>query len=59
MPDRDKSFGEINSREDYPRAWPGFAKPIRNGLRKIMNLIESRPYRAETSVAGKMKLDSR
>ena len=39
MPDRVKSFREIDSREDCPRAWPGFVKPIRNGLRKIQNLI--------------------
>ena len=35
MPDRVKSFREINSREDRPRVRPGFVKPIRNGLRKI------------------------
>ena len=40
MPDRVKSFGEINSREDHPRARPGFVKPIRNGLRKEQNLIK-------------------
>ena len=34
MPVRVKSFGEIDSREDRPRARPGFVKPIRNGLRK-------------------------
>ena len=39
MPDRVKSFREINSREDRPRAPPGFVKPIRNRLRKIKNLI--------------------
>ena len=39
MPDRVKSFQEINSREDCPRARPGFVKPIRNGLRKTKNLI--------------------
>ena len=39
MPDRIKSFGEINGREDRSRAWPGFVKPIRNGLRKEQNLI--------------------
>ena len=33
MPDRVKSFREINSRENRPRARPGFVKPIRNGLR--------------------------
>ena len=39
MPDRVKSFREIDSRQDRPRARPGFVKPIRNGLRKIQNLI--------------------
>ena len=39
MPDRVKSFEEIDSREDRPRARPGFAKPIRNGLRQGQNLI--------------------
>ena len=37
MPDRVKSFREIDSREDHPRARPGFVKPIRNGLRTIEN----------------------
>ena len=52
MPDRVKSFGEIDSKQDRPRAWPGFVKPIRNGLRKVQNLIECRPSRAETGLAG-------
>ena len=39
IPDRVKSFREINSRENRPRAQPGFVKPIRNGLRKIKILI--------------------
>ena len=39
MPDRVKSFREIDSRQDRPRARPGFVKPIRNGLRKTKNLI--------------------
>ena len=39
MPDRVKSFREIDSRQDRRRARPGFVKPIRNGLRKIKNLI--------------------
>ena len=39
MPDRVKSFGEINSRKNGPRARPGFVQPIRNGLRKVQNLI--------------------
>ena len=39
MPDRVKSFREIDSRQDCPRARPGFVKPTRNGLRKVQNLI--------------------
>ena len=39
MPDRVKSFREIDSRENRPRARPGFVKPIRNVLRKVQNLI--------------------
>ena len=39
IPDRVKTFGEINSREDRLRAQPGFVKPIRNGLSKVQNLI--------------------
>ena len=46
MPDRVKSFREINSRQDRPRARPGFVKLIRNGLRKVQNLIKCRPSRA-------------
>ena len=59
MPGRVKSFREINSREDCPRAWPGLVKPIRNGLRKIQNLIECRPSRVKTGLVGRMELDSR
>ena len=51
MPDRVKSFCEINSGEDRLRTRPGFVKPIRNGLRKVQNLIECRPSRAETGLA--------
>ena len=51
MPDRVESFREINSRQDRPRARPGFVKPIRNGLRKEQNLIECRQSRAETDLA--------
>ena len=36
---RVKSFGEVDNSENRPRARPGFVKPIRNGLRKIKNLI--------------------
>ena len=39
MPDRVKSFGEIDSRENRPRARPEFVKPIRKGLKKVQNLI--------------------
>ena len=39
MQDRVKSFQEIDSGENRPRARPGFVKPIRNGLRKIKNFI--------------------
>ena len=53
MPDRVKSFREINSRENRPRSRPGFVKPIQNGLGKIKNLIESRPSRAENGLAGR------
>ena len=49
MPDRVKSFRDIDSGENCPRARPGFVKPIRDGLRKIQNL----PTRAETSLAGR------
>ena len=50
---RVKSFTEIDSRQDRPRARPGFVEPIQNGLRKIQNLIERRLSRAETDLAGR------
>ena len=53
MPDRVKSSGEIDSRQDRLRAWPGFVKPIQNGLRKVQILIECRPSRAETGLTGR------
>ena len=53
MPDRVKSFQEIDSKQDRPRARPGFVKPIRNVLRKVQNLIECKPSRAETGLAGR------
>ena len=53
VPDRVESFREINSRENRPRARPGFVKSIRNRLRKEQNLIECRPTRAETGLAGR------
>ena len=53
IPDRVESFREINSRQDRPRARHGFDKLIRNGLRKVQNLIKCRPCRAETGLAGR------
>ena len=53
VPDRVKSFREIDSRQDRPRSRPGFVKPIRNGLRKVQNMIECRPTRAETGLTGR------
>ena len=50
VPDRVESFREIKSREDHPRAWPGFIKPIQNGLRKEQNLIKFTPFLAETGL---------
>ena len=55
MPDRVKRFPEINSRQDRPRARPGFVKYIQDGLRKMKNLIESRRSRAETGLAEREK----
>ena len=46
VPDRVNSFREVNNSEDRPRAWLGFIKLIRNGLKKEQNLIYSRPSRA-------------
>ena len=53
MPDKVKSFGEIDSRQDRSRSRPGFVKPIRNELRKVQNLIKCRPSKAETGLAGR------
>ena len=53
MPDRVKSFREIDSREDRLRARPEFVKPIQNGLRKVQILILCRLTRAETGLAGR------
>ena len=39
MPDRVKSFGEIDGSKNRPRAQSGLVKPIRNGLRKEWSLI--------------------
>ena len=51
MPYRVKSFREIDSRPDRPRARLGFVKLIQNARRKVQNLIECRPSRAETGLA--------
>ena len=53
MPDRVKSFIEIDSRQDRPRARPEFVKLVQNGLRTKQNLIKSRPSRADTGLAGR------
>ena len=53
MPDRVESFGGIDSSEDHPRAQPGFVKSIQNELRKEQNLIHRKPFRVETSLAGR------
>ena len=37
MPNRVESFREIDSRQDRPRAWPGFAKFIQNAVIAISN----------------------
>ena len=39
MPDRVKSFREIDSSKNCMRVGLGFVKPVRNGLRKEQNLI--------------------
>ena len=60
MPDRVKSFGEVNSSENRPRAPSGFVKFIRNGLRKEQNLIESRLFGRKPAWRGeRMKVGSR
>ena len=61
MPDRVESLRQVDRGKNRPRTRLGFVKPIQNGVRKIKNLIKSRPSRAETGLAGKEKveLDSR
>ena len=53
MPDRVKSFREIDSRRDRLRARPGFVKLIRNGPRV------DRPERKPAWRGERMELDSR
>ena len=47
LPSRVKSLENIDCGKDLPRAWHGFVKPFRDGLRKIKILILSRPTCAE------------
>ena len=53
VPDRAERFGEVDSNKNCPRARLEFVKPFRNGWRKRKNLIESRPLRTETELAGR------
>ena len=46
-------FREIDSSKDRPRDLSGFAKPIRNGLRREQNLIQGRLSRGEIGLAGR------
>ena len=53
MSHRVESLRKVNNTKNRPRARLKFVKPIRNGLRKEQNLIESRPSRVETGLAGR------
>ena len=53
MPDKVENFREIDGSKNRPRARPGFAKSIPNGLRKMKYLIERRPLMTETDLARK------
>ena len=53
VPDRAKSLRELDCSKNCPRSKFGFVKPIRNGLGKKQNLIQGRPFWAETSLAGR------
>ena len=44
---------EVDCSKNRPRARLGFVNPIRNGLRKIKNLIESKLPRRETSLPAR------
>ena len=54
-PNRVKSFREVNLSKNCSRARPRFVNPIRDGQREKQNLIESRPSRSETGLAGREK----
>ena len=53
MPDRVESFGKIDISKNCPKTQHGFGTLIRNRLRKIKNLIKSRPSKAETNLIGR------
>ena len=53
MPDRVKSFIEVDSSKNRPRTRHGFVKPIRNGVTKIKNSNQRRPTKAETGKASR------
>ena len=53
MPDRVESLREVDSSRNCPRTRLKFVKPIRDGLRKIKNLIEGKPSRAKTGLTGR------
>ena len=58
MPDIDESLKEVNRDKNRLKARLRFAKPIQYGLRKIKNLIKSRPSGVETSL-GRRKNEVR
>ena len=53
MPDRIERFRQVDRSKNRPRTKPAFVKSIPSGLKKKQNLIESRPSKAETSLAGR------
>ena len=60
IPDIVKSFGEVDGSVNRTRTCPGLVKTIRNGPRKIKNLIEGKPPRQKRAWRGKrMELYSR
>ena len=50
MPNRIKRLRKINRSKNHWRARLGFVQPIYNRLRKLMNLINSKPTRAQTGL---------
>ena len=53
MLDKVESFQAVDSSKYRPRTSLEFVKSIQNGLRKIKNLIKSKPSTAETGLAGR------